>query len=918
METTTTFGNWLKKRRRILDLTQQGLADLVGCSLVTIRKFEAEERRPSKQLAELLAVHLQIPADEHPAFIAFARTDEPLADSAPPPAAQTLPPTNAPSSIPVHLPASLTSLIGRDEEITAVCQTLLNPAVRLLTLTGPAGTGKTRLSLEVAHTLAQNHSQQFLDGIYFVNLSAVSDPALLIPTIAEAIGLKDSGTQALQTSLHNFLRPKRLLLILDNFEQLLDAAEELLNLLKTAVGLRLLVTSRVVLHLYGEHEYSVPPLALPTETTLPETAELLHYPAISLFVERARAAKHNFALTAENALPIVQICTRLDGLPLAIELAAARSKLFAPPALLSQLTSQLDFLTNQNRYITERQRSVRGAIEWSYNLLPSHSQTLFARLGVFVGDFDLPAVLSLYAGASPAVSSQWVLDTLSTLVDHSMVQQAETAESAPRFRLLLTLRDYALEQLTRQGELQTVQAAHAHYYLQLAEQTLPHLTGPQQVTWFKQLEADHDNLRAALLWFHTHHHHHLLVQLATALAEFWRVRGYLTEGRQWLRGALAETAEIPPHLHIQALCAAGMLAYTQADYPQAHQHLEQALAFSHAQNDLAGQAQALLYLGRMAWSEEQYTQSLQLSQQALHIEQQLGNQTNIATLYNNMGLAAHYQGDNETAHQYFTDSLAIAQQIGHKATIASALNNIGNLYTEIGNYKLSRQHYEESLHIFQELGYKQNIAITLANLGSANLELGNLDLAEQNHRQSLEMRRQLGARIGETQPLHGLGVIARQRGHHAQALYYFEQSLIIWQEANRVRDIPSVLDGIAGVMADIRRPYEGVQLLGATEMIRQNYFATPQNPFEKQLYAETVASLHAQLSPEAFEAAWQVGRDRPLDAVILFARRIAHILDAPLEEQSGITNYQQSAISNPLSTVSYQQSAKNESLTAKS
>src|SRR5436305_9013314 len=389
-----------------------------------------------------------------------------------------------------NLPAQLTPLIGRKQEVTIVDTLLRHPEVRLLTLTGPGGVGKTRLGLEVAAELLDDYP----DGVCFVPLASISDPDLVVPTIAQALGIKEAGEQPVASLLQAYLQDKRLLLLLDNFEQVLAAAPGLADLLAGCPQLKILVTSRAVLHLHGEHEFSVPPLALPDLIHLPEREALSQYAAVSLFLQCAQAAKPDFQLTPANTHTIAEICVHLDGLPLAIELAAARIKLLPPQALLTRLEYRLQVLTSGARDAPVRQQTLRNTLAWSYDLLDAREQWLFRRLSVFAGGYTLEAVegLSTALGETPAD----VLDGVASLMDKSLPRQVEQEGQEPRLLMLATIREYALEALAASGEMESTRRAHAAYYLALAEQGEREAGVPQQGAWLDRLEREHDNLRS--------------------------------------------------------------------------------------------------------------------------------------------------------------------------------------------------------------------------------------------------------------------------------------------------------------------------------------------------------------------------------------------------------------------------------------
>ncbi len=480
-----------------------------------------------------------------------------------------------------NLPVQLTPLIGREREVLQISALLRRPDVRLVTLTGTGGIGKTRLGMQVATELLD----EFADGACFVPLAAVSDPPVVIPTIAHLLGLEhQQAVQRLPDEhmeyLKAFLRDKHLLLLLDNFEQVVSAAPELAEILVECPRLKMLVTSRAVLRIQGEYEFPVPPLALPSRTQLPEDDDLSRYAAVALFLERALAIKPDLVVTKANMQAIAAICAHLDGLPLAIELAAARVKLLPPRALLERLTRRLEVLTGGAQNVSVRQQTLRDTLAWSYNLLDREEQQLFRRLSVFVSGCTLEAIESICRIF--ADGAQQVLDIVTSLIDKSMLHQIEQEEKEPRLVMLETIREYGLEVLAASGEEEIARRAHAAFYLSLAERVEPELGGAQQAIWLERLEREHDNLQAALRWSlaqgQAARDMTLALRLGGALRRFWLVRGYWREGQNLLERALAVRGKVAAAVRAKALIAAANLAVTRSDYERAAALCQESLA----------------------------------------------------------------------------------------------------------------------------------------------------------------------------------------------------------------------------------------------------------------------------------------------------------------------------------------------------
>ncbi|MEI2672167.1 MAG: helix-turn-helix domain-containing protein [Marmoricola sp.] len=463
-DTPLPFGEWLRRRRKSLDLTQGQLAQRIHCSLTTIKRLETGDLVPSRQLAELIAGVLAVPFAEQAAFSAFARTP---GATAPLDAYQAAPPVSTAPVQHFHLPAPLTGLIGRERDVQAACELLLKPHVRLVTFTGPPGTGKTRLSLAVADQL----QARFRDGACFVPLAPIGDPTLVVSAIAQALDIRESAGQELRTVVREFLRNKHLVLVLDNFEQVLPAASLVVEVLTAAREVKAVVTSRAVLQVYGEYEFPVPPLQLPDIHHLPPVPALEHYSAVELFVERAQAVKPRFELIEANARPIAEICAWLDGLPLAIEMAAAQIRWHPPPLLLAQLKSRLETLIDGPRDLTPRQQTLRGAIAWSHDLLTAAERNLFNHLAVFVESCTAQAATAVW-GEHEADHTLWLLRGL---VDKSLIRVESHGGMAERFAMLETIREYAQEQLAAAGLIAAARQRHADYFLQRLEALSPYV-----------------------------------------------------------------------------------------------------------------------------------------------------------------------------------------------------------------------------------------------------------------------------------------------------------------------------------------------------------------------------------------------------------------------------------------------------------
>jgi predicted ATPase/DNA-binding XRE family transcriptional regulator len=840
----SSFRYWLKQQRRSLDLTQEELAERIGCSSDLIRKIEAGTRRPSRYIAEQLALSLEIAPESREIFVRFARLmpcDSAATEDAPalPQGADAADTTTRPQRYVHNLPAPPTLFIGREQEVATVSALLRRTDVRLVTLNGPGGVGKTRLAIQAAAEALE----EFADGIYFVDLAPISDPNLVVAAIAQTLGVRETGGQPLLESLQTYLRGRRLLLLLDNFEQVLAAAPHLADLLSVAPQLKLLVTSRAILHLRGEQEFAVPPLNLPDLQQLPPLEALSQYAAVQLFIARALDVKPDFAITNANAPAVVEICARLDGLPLAIELAAAWIKLFPPQALLARLDRRLNVLTSRMRDLPARQQTLRHTLDWSYELLEAGMQVLFARLGVFVGGCTIAgaeAVCELsieneeLSNDSPSrrfLNAQFsMLNVIAALVDHSLLRQTVGADGEPRFTMLETIREYALERLEQRGEADVLRRQHAHFFLALAEEADAKITGAEQSFWLGRLEQEHDNLRAALAWCQTPAGDvELGLRFGVALWWFWEIRGYFHEGRRWLEGMLAQ-APARTLLRASALNGAGALVYDQGDYAAARMFHEESLA----------------------------------------LRRELGDQRGIAGSLNNLGNVAKDQGEHATARALYEESLAVIRELGDRWGIAIILNNLGNVAKDQGEHATARAFHEESLAIQREVGDQRSIATSLHALGEVALAQGDDEPAAALFEESLSGFRELGDKPGVASALHNLGNVASNQGSYAMARTLYAESLAIREELGDQRGIAVCLAGLAGVAEAHDQLERAAQLLGAVAALLE-HIGGRLDAIERGFYDCHRLTVQAALDADQFMSAWAAGQSMPLKRAIAYA-----------------------------------------------
>jgi predicted ATPase/DNA-binding CsgD family transcriptional regulator len=764
-----------------------------------------------------------------------------------------------------NLPPLLTPLIGREQQEQAISALLLRSEVRLLTLTGTAGIGKTRLASQVATDL----NEVFSHGVCLVQLAPISDFNLVIPTVAQTLGLRDVEDHLLFESLKAFLRDKHLLLLLDNFEQVLEAAPALVELLLACPSIKILVTSRAVLHVEGEYEFSVPPLSLPDPHHLPGHEELVQYAAVALFVQRAQMVKPQFVLSEDNAAAIAQICIQLDGLPLSLELAAARSKLLSPQALLRRLNHRLAVLTGGRQDAPSRQQTLRDTISWSYDLLNAEEQRCFRRLAIFVGGCTLEAAEAVCSGASDL--SLPIMDLVASLLDKSLLQQSDRAGDEPRLLLLETIREYALERLADSGELEVAQEAHARYYLALAEHSEPELFGHRQRLWMDSLTWDAENFRAALQWSHIHERQEQLLRLAGNLGHFWYMCGRFSEAMLWIETALREAppdVAVPARikaLYIVALIASHLgqsdLLFVRAreclalarqhgdsrgfaiaswslvhhllaggDIIGARAQAEETLAFvqTHAPaEDSWTLACALNAFGSVVLSQGDYTQAQQLYERAIALFKEAGDLWLYGELHLFLANAYRAQGDEAKAQAFLKEGFAVHDQVGNAWVTGWFVSLFGEIALRRGDIPRARFLLEAGLKRHQQLGDPQGQARIYALLAQAAASEHDYTLARNLAIQSLEMARNV----------------------------YDSGSLIL------------CLEELADVVAGQGEPTWAARLWGAAERYREASYA-PLPLVDRLGRARHIEQAQGLLGKQLFAERWAEGRNMTAEEAI--------------------------------------------------
>lgn len=809
MDSNETFGQQIKWYRSKIGLTQDELADRMDYSTSTIRKIEAGLRRlpPRPKLLEKFADCLNIPPAERPAFFALAKTVKELGEVA----------------YPQNLPSPLTALIGRDQDISTLLGYLRRPKVRLVTLIGPSGVGKTQLALQVA----EDSVTTFKDGVYFVTLAGISSPTLIAPTLAQTLGVKEYKGQPFLESIKIFLHSRQILLLLDNFEHVRSAAPLIIQLLVAAPQLKILVTSQARLPLQSGFTYDVRPLPVPNLRAPLSVRRLAKLSAVRLFVERTRAVRSDFTLTAENAAAVAELCVRLDGLPLAIELAAARGRLFSPQALLARLNNRFNLLAIETQDLPPRQKTLRHALDWSYNLLNTEEQLLFARLAVFIGGCSLPAITAICAEMEGPVLD--ILEIMTSLSDKSLLWRQEQPDGEARLGMLETIREYARERLAERGESEHLLQRHARYYLALIE------TAPTPAR-IELLQMEQSNLRAAIEW-HIAHREWLRFMKFNAATRFALLAVFhVNEMLRWLETLAAEIekgqARLPSTWEAFTLEHLGILVLEQNDYARANDFYDKALTLYRQLNDTRGITETLARQGQVAWTQGDFAGAKRASDEALALCRQVSDPISLAYILISLSILVSWNQETEKGLALADEAVRISRQCGDKRELAHTLSQYGWMARYfVGKPAQARACLEESLALYQSMGEL---------LPTANV-------------------------------LGDLALVALDEHNWRQAETYLRQSLLIFKDRNHVAGIVLDLDRMAQVAVKQGFFERAVQLLGAVDVLRKA-FQMRRAPDQHAQYEQSLAAAHAQVSAEAWNTAWTRGQTLTLNQAVAFAR----------------------------------------------
>ena len=813
METVQTFGGWLRNRRRVLDLTQVELARLVNCAQVTIKKLEAGQLKPSSSLAVSLINQLDVPAHERDALIKFAR-------GGPPPA---LSPHLLPKN---NLPVKLTSFIGRERELAEVKRLLT--ISRLVTLTGDGGVGKTRLSIQAGMELLDH----FPDGVWFVEFAPIANPDLLPGVILSKFKLNDQPNKTTLEILQNYLQNMQALLILDNCEHVIDSAARLaLALLENSPRLEILTTSREALNVMGEIAWRLPSLSLPDIKRLPETAEqLTQYESVRLFIERASLVSSHFAVNKENAPAIAQICFHLDGIPLALELAAARIRTMTVEQINDHLDDRFQLLTDGNRTALPRQQTLRALIDWSYNLLSDSERKMLARLSVFAGGWTTASAKAVCAG--DGIEPDDVMDLLSLLVNKSLATMGDEPDNEARYHLLETIRQYAQERLIQFGELQNMRLRHLEFFAKMVEEAEPNFKSGTQAVWYQRLDDEVDNLRVALNWLEGSENSEMRLRLGAGLWRYWKNRGQIREGREHLQRLLDSQPDDQSRrtpAYARALNAAGALAYYSGDFSFSEQARKDALEIFRVLDDKVGIANCLNGLGNVAISQANYESARSYYEAGLGIRKELGDRWGVARLLGNLGLLANFQFDYARARELHLESIALFRELQDEEGIASELIGIGEVARRQGDLATARDYYEQSKAIAEKLMDQWGLAYAL----------------------------------------EGIADVAFAQGDISTAASLYRECLILFQKVGDNIAFPDLFEAVASLMLAKDQPLKTALLFGAAVALRKK-INSPLHPPDIADHNKAMSLLRERLDSSNLEAAWLEGYSMTLDQAVQY------------------------------------------------
>ncbi|MFN2138193.1 MAG: ATP-binding protein [Candidatus Promineifilaceae bacterium] len=784
------------------------------------------------------------------------------------------PALNTVNANPNNLPVAVTSFIGRETEIEDLSRELSQPEHRLLTLTGPGGTGKTRLSLQVAAANLENYA----DGEFFVPLAAVRQHDYVLSSIIESIGIRVYGGQPPLERLKEFLAERQMLLLLDNFEQVVEAAPLVSELLASAPSLTILVTSRVPLHLYGERIYQVEPLDIQDLSADVSPEQLARIAAVQLFVDRAGAVKSGFVLDKNNAEIIARICAKLDGLPLAIELVAARIRFLSPQAILDRIDNRMALLVSSSRDLPPRQSTIRAAIDWSYQLLTENEQTLFRRLAVFSGGAAIEAIESVCQieradSASPNQTSDVLLE-LESLLEHSLLYTADTG-SESHFSMLETIREFALERLEESGEAELIRRQHAEYFFGLAKIAELELWSARLIAWLDRLETEHNNLRTALSWL-TENQPERGLEMAVALLRFWHLRGHHDEGRDWLsrRPTISRSEFDRQVVYVRALDASAYLAWFSSKYSEALLLIEQ--AFELRKESIAGSADlafADMAYANILYADNQLPRARAVIAKSVDLYKQDDNEGELLEARNFQAYLAFKDNDLEFAREVAEENLAHAQRVGEPTGIGGATSVLGHVAANLHDYETAVSCYEKSLAHFKEVGDLYGMNVLLRSLANVALFQANYETAKRYLDERLQLCRQLGNKIVITKSLCGLGIVSVHLNQNQEARAYFAEGLqfIARQDPPSQWLLAECLSGLALLLVSEEEVEQSAELLGTVDRLLAEVNL---DEISRSAYEKSLAAAKEQLDEETFDSQIALGRSLTIAQAVDLAQKV--------------------------------------------
>lgn len=764
---------------------------------------------------------------------------------------EDFPPLNTLDARPNNLPIQLTSFIGRETEMKQVKDDLkLN---RLVTLASAGGSGKTRLALQLAAEIIDEYE----NGVWFVDLAALNDPALLTAKVNETLGIKEESKKAIEETLIDFLKEKEILILLDNCEQLVHACAELAEkLLSSCPRLKIIATSREALNCKGEKTFRIPPLTMPDPNSQQTPEQLTQYEAVRLFIERALLVNPEFRVNNGNAPALAGVCSRLDGIPLAIELAAARTKILSVEKIHERLDDRFSLLTGGKRTALPRQQTLKALIDWSYDLLAEEERILWSRLSVFSGGWTLEAAEEICSYET--IDKDEILDLLSQLTEKSVIIYDELKE---RYRMLESIKQYGIEKLPNGDE---IFLRHLNYFLGLSQKVEPNIRTGNAKIWLGIIEADHNNFLSAIDWSANNNNSEKGGLVAVGLGEFWSIAGHYSTGIRLIENILQSSAAPDKSLRSKLLSWIGVFKWRHGDYEQSEKYHKENLAIGREIGDKRGIAASLNSLGIVSFYRGDYEQAEKYSKESLAIGKETGDKRGIAVSINNLGNLSFDWGDYDQSEKYFKESLVILEEIGDKRGVAATINNLGNVSYERGDYEQAEKYYKECLAIRKEIGDQRGIAASMGNLGNVSSARGDYEQAEKYHEESLAIRKNIGDKFGFAKSMDNMGNVSFARGDYEQAEKYLKESLAMRKEIGDKRGIAETMNNLGNV-SYARGDYElSVKVLSSSEKILQSIGgALGKNDQTKK--DEIIAKFQEQLSDKEFNKYWEDGKELTLE-----------------------------------------------------